>query len=260
MPEKGYKKWEQLKDENPWKDEIFNEDPEELRKKLLSGNAEFLHKDDAEIINKRNEKTTDNNKFKLCLLPEPFRGNLKDPKLVILSLNPGYNERVNKTLFKMLRPRYQKQFIQKSIDNALLKDGCRIISNNDVDNILDDGYWEDMLSDLKQNDVDISKIGLIQFIPYASKDYNSWKKEASLGTRQFSRDIILRLLYESPDTLFLVMRAKEQWEKLIKEMKEKEFEKRFLYNKHPRCQKLSQKNLMDGDENQFNNILKTLKR
>lgn len=136
-----------------------------------------------------------------------------------------------------------------------MEDGCSIIPNDNedsegywVDVVTDNGYWLDKLSDLiNEPDVDISKIGLIQFIPYASKHYDSWAKEDNLETQKFSVDIIRRLLCKDESTLFLVMRAKKQWDKLFRkyniELDKEEISQRFLYNKNSICQKISQDNI-----------------
>ena len=248
--DKKVMKWETLKDKNPWK-EIFNEDTQVLLDRLLNEkDVEFICPGDEDIIHKRNEalkvKGKINNVFVTSLLPKPYRGNLKDPKLVILSLNPGYNERVKKKMFKMLREEHQLQFIEIAKKNALLEDGCSI-NYDDVDEVTDNGYWVDKLSNLQEKGVDLSKIGLMQFIPYASESFDSWKEEGNLYTQQFSRKIILRLLYEEKSTLFLVMRSRKQWEKLIgKEVMDK-FKDNFLFNINPICQKITRDNLMNKD-------------
>ena len=244
-------KWEQLKKKNPWQKEIFNEDTDKLLQEILSEKTKFIHSSD---------KLGDESKYKLFLLPKPYRGNLKDPKLVILSLNPGYKERVNRIMFKMLSTKYQKQFIEVSKANALLEDGCRIISDKyDVDDVLDNGYWKKQLYDLEHEKmIDSSKIGLIQYVPYASENYDSKDNDDVLGTRNFTKEIIHYLLNET-DTLFLIMRSKERWETLIGKDTGNNNKERFLYNKNPRCQKLSRKNLMNGDLDQYEEILNKFK-
>ena len=246
--EKDYEDWETLKKINPWH-KIFDPEKKVLLEDVLNG-KEFVHPKDREIIDNRNNHIISkgkNNVFVTSLLPKPYRGNLKDPKLVILSLNPSYKERVKKKLFKMLREEHQLQFIEIAKKNALLEDGCSI-NYDDVDEVTDNGYWVDKLSDLQEKGVDLSKIGLMQFIPYASESYDSWKEEGNLFTQQFSKKIILRLLYEEKSTLFLVMRSRKQWENLIGKKVMDKFKDNFLFNKHPICQTITQNNLMNKDK------------
>ena len=281
--DKKYEDWETLKKNNPWRD-IFKPDKpdtQNLLDSLLNGideiEGKFICPGDEDIIRNRNEalkvKGKKDNMFVTSLLPKPYRGNLKDPKLVILSLNPGYNERVKKTLFEMLKKEHQDRFIEITKKNALLEDNCSIIEIakkedncsvkfDDVDVVTDNGYWLDKLYDfINEPGVDVSKIGLIQFIPYASKYYDSWREEAELKSQEFSMNIIRRLLYKDESTLFLVMRAKKQWDKLFKkykiELDKEEIKKRFLFNKNPICQKITPENLKN--DNQYKKIVEHLR-
>ena len=262
--ENKYMEWEDLKGETNHWHKIFDPKSQDLLDRLLNEkDVEFIYPGDEDIIHKRNKALKDN-KFETSLLPKPYRGNLKDPKLVILSLNPGYNERVKKTLFTLLQPECQKQFVEITKENALLEARHIISPDYAVDDVMDNGYWSEKLEDLvKEIGVDSSKIGLIQFIPYASKHYDSWGEETDLKSQEFSVEIIRRLLYKDESTLFLVMRAKKQWEKLFKkykiELDKEEIKKRFLYNKHPICQKITRDNLMNKDASkpdQYQTILK----
>ncbi len=234
--------WKELKDENPWGKEIFNidtNDPAAMRElidKICSGKGKFVYSKDKEQI--------DEKQFELSLLPKPYRGNLKDPKLVILSLNPGYNERVKTKLFKLLEFERQKEFIKLSKQNAWLESRYIISPKSDVDDVMDNGYWSDRLSELKNDGAELSRIGLIQFVPYASEHFGSWNNK-KLKTQEFTRKIIMRLL-QKKDTIFLVMRSRDKWKKLIPEMDNEEYKGLFLYNKNPRCQMLSKNNLKDN--------------
>lgn len=227
------KSWEELKEKNPWKELFENKSIEELRKSICECNTEFVIQKDKTIIRNHNNDPKCKEPFVLFKLPKPFRGNLKDPKLVILSLNPGFNERVNKTLFNILDTKFQKDFIEICRNNLLLEDNCLVITPG-VDDVCDNGYWTRQLSDLKKDGANLSKIGLIQFIPYASKNFDSWKDEANLESQKFTQNIIQRILKESENTLFLIMRSKDKWEKLIGD-EMKKYESRFLYSRNPRC-------------------------
>lgn len=237
--------WEEFNKDNPWRKEIFNIDTnnpsamKDLIDEICSGKRKFIYSKDKGQINEK--------RFELSLLPKPYRGNLKDPKLVILSLNPGYNERVKTKLFKMLKYEHQKRFIEISKKNALLESRYIISPDDEVDDVMDNGYWSDRLSELKNDGAEISRIGLIQFVPYASEHFGSWNKK-ELETQKFTREIIMRLLTKSRDTLFLVMRSKDKWKKLIPEMDNKEYKDKFLYNQNPRCQNLSKNNLKGNYE------------
>lgn len=263
MSEKIYPEFEELKKNNPWKIIFEKQSDEEIREHIVAWDWAFVHPDDKNVIMSHdNDKKVkdDDNRFELHKLPKPYRGNLKNPKLVILSLNPGFNDRVNRVLFNMLAPKHQLDFIDLSRKNLLLADGCRIITN-ELDDVLDNGYWTRQLSDIaKENESYLDKIGLMQYIPYASKNFDSWEGEDSLETQKFTKKIIDHLLHET-NTLFLIMRSKERWEKLIGENEMKKHKENFLYNRNPRCQKLSQRNLMDENgKDQFGMIMEALSK
>lgn len=262
MLKKTYPEFEALKKNNPWKFIFENQSDEDIRQHVVDWDWQFVHPKDKDIIlnHDNDKKVKELNKFVLHKLPKPYRGNLKDPKLVILSLNPGFNDRVNRVLFNMLAPKYQLEFIDLSRKNLLLADGCRIITN-ELDDVLDNGYWTRQLSDIaEKNKAYLDKIGLMQYIPYASKNFESWEGADKLETQLFTQKIIHHLLHET-DTLFLIMRSKERWEKLIGENEMKENKERFLYNRNPRCQKLSQRNLKDENgKDQFGMILDALSK
>ena len=256
-----YKTWEALKRDNPWKS-IFDRPISGLLRSIWAENSINIHPDDIRIF----ENRKGGGHFVFDLLPEPYRGNLKEPKLVILSLNPGYISRLNRTLYCMLDRIYQEEYVEALKKNVLL-DGENGIVFNEVDNVIGDGYWRSQLAELRKDlggdDAFYSKMALVQYNPYFSEDYTSWKGDNKLGTQQFSCDLIRRLLYET-DALFLVMRARDRWERLIgKEMRS--FWNRFMYNNHPRCQKVSCSNLWnksaerDEDRDQYHKILDVFK-
>ena len=256
--DKNNKDWESLKEGNPWH-KIFDPKTEELLERLLKNDEGFIYSGDKDIILDRNnvleKKVKKDKMFVTSLLPKPYRGNLKDPKLVILSLNPGYKKRVKKTLFTLLEPKYQRQFIEITKENALLEASYIISPIYEVDDVMDNGYWSSRLEDLKRDGADLSKIGLIQYIPYASERYDSWEKDGSLETQQFSKRIILHLLRSDTSILFLVMRSSKKWEELIGKEAMEKYKERFIFNKNPICQSISSNNF----EGQYNRILAALK-
>lgn len=266
MEERDNKTFEDLKKENPWSSLFKHQSYEDILQHLIDWDYDFVYDKDKDLIKKHDDDPKikdDNKKFVLHKLPKPYRGNLKNPKLVILSLNPGFNDRVNRVLFNMLSHKHQIDFIELSRRNLMLEDGCRVITN-ELDDVLDNGYWTKQLSDIADVDENyLDRIGLMQYIPYASKYFDSWEGEDSLETQKFTRKIIHYLLEETA-TLFLIMRSKERWEKLIGEDVVVKYKNRFLYNKNPRCQKLSEKNLKNEDaideehKNQFKMIIEAL--
>ena len=242
MSEQDHMTWEQLKQKNPWK-RLFDAPTSSLLREIWGEGTEYIHPDDrAAFASKKGDDY-----FVFDILPEPYRGNLKDPKLVILSLNPGYVSRLNRSLYCMLDIMYRKEFVEALKNNVLLKGESKIVFN-EVDDVIGDGYWTRQLAELKKdlgNDETIySKVALIQYIPYFSETFISWRDDGNLGTQRFSCQLIRRILWET-DAIFLVMRSKNKWKKLIGNEMDL-YRSRFVYNHNPICQKISKKNL-DGD-------------
>ena len=93
MSEQEHMTWEQLKRSNPWKF-LFDAPTSSFLRGIWGEGTEYIHPDDRSAF--ASKKRDDY--FVFDILPEPYRGNLKDPKLVILSLNPGYVSRLNRSL------------------------------------------------------------------------------------------------------------------------------------------------------------------
>ena len=83
---------------------------------LFDPNAVWLLKEDLPIIKEFNEKVKDNEyKLHLEIPPEPFVGNPLRAKVIILSLNPGYMDRVNRLVAQNLKVDLMKQVNQQKL-------------------------------------------------------------------------------------------------------------------------------------------------
>lgn len=231
----------------------------------LAEDEQAVYEGDRRVIEDYNErhKKANDKQFILNIPPEPYRGNLRNPKLVILSLNPGYVERLNGNLVSMLDEKHRENFLSALYDNICLEEGSSVVFNEE-DNVIGDGYWRRMMDDIKEDLKDekydfMKKIALIQYIPYFSKEMGSHFKMETLPTQYYAKHLIRRILYEEPDALFLVMRSEKQWKSLIGDEMEK-FENRFIVNEHPLVQKLSRNNLNTKERDVYGEILKRLRK
>lgn len=257
--------WDYLTHHNPW-DSMFNHDAHSLLISMacLDG-ATFIQKDDEPVILNHYNRRGGSESLQVDLFPEPYRGNLKNPRIVILSLNPGYVPRLNRDLFNMLDIQFKEDFLRHLRDNVLLKGDGRLVFNN-VDNVIGDGYWYNKLGELMtdskkeygiSDDDVLSRIALIQYVPYFSEKLTSWTVGEHLKTQLYARKHIRRLLHAPEKCIFLVMRAEKYWRTLIgEEMEDGRFKDRFIINKHYRVQSISKGNL--GDDN-YSRILNNLR-
>ena len=249
---------------NPWKTVFFKDysNNSSWNIKLADG-EQAVYEGDRRILSEYNErhKKSEDKQFILNIPPEPYRGNLRDPKLVILSLNPGYEERLNGKLVTMLGEQYRKEFIKALYDNINFEMGSRVVFN-DVDDIIGNGYWTEKLSqlgkDIKDTDGSfMSRIALIQFIPYFSRRFDSQCSMEMLPSQYYTRHLIRRILFEHPKTMFLIMRSRKRWESLIgPEMSQ--FPDRFVEAINPQNQSVSRNNIKD--KKSYDRILKNLRK
>ena len=132
---------------------------------------------------------------------------------------------------------------------------------NEVDNIIGDGYWMQMFSDIKRDlgdktDSYLGKAALIQYLPYFSEKLNNWSHSNHLPSQYFTRHLIRHILYEHKECIFLVMRSKNYWNTLIGEEMEI-FKDRFIFGESPRgVQKISKGNLSAENYNRVLGVLR----
>ena len=92
---------EQLLERNPWKD-IAEQIKPNVTNCLYDNSNEYViqgkEKDRIIAFNNALKNTDDSDKIVLQTPPEPWRGNPLTANLIILTLNPGYDLNINKTL------------------------------------------------------------------------------------------------------------------------------------------------------------------
>ena len=212
---------------------------------IYPGDEEFIY--DYNSKNKHPET-----KLITRIPPEPWSENILNAKLVILSLNPGYVEYLNKTLANMFSPK---------IVEGILNDKKRILymdGNNcdpsEASRILGDYYWYKKLSGLgtavhgeKNKEKIFSQVAICQYLAYASSKSPEMKK--ILPSQKYTRMVIMYLATSRKDVKFLILRSWKKWKKLLGDglwnhLVEND---RLLISKHYRNQNISENNT--GAEN-----------
>lgn len=195
---------------------------------IYSDVKKHIYPNDENIINAFNEqatskKTSEQYKYILGVPAEPWQGNPLTAKLIILSLNPGYDEQYNKTEALKLPPqiiegvwREKAKTLRLSADGflPLQKDYAKAI------NVIGAKYWynrfENIKNDLnKDEDEFYGKIALIQFCAYTSIKYKDFPKREILPSQQLTKDIIRNIVYNHTDTKFVIMRSWQKWRGLL---------------------------------------------
>ena len=225
----------EIREINPWKD--LSKYVNAVPGTIYEPNSTWLLKEDEYFIQQFNEKYKNTDfEFILDIKPEVFGGNPLTSKVVVLSLNPGFVERVSHTFAKFLKlvPQLEKIVNNFKIDQLLLRTNsfvCKhpandvFISATDAQCMLDDWYWYDIFekfckeSKLAGHKINIDavfdNISLIQYIGYSSKSWKDLPSNVILPSQRFTRLLIHHLATNKKGVLFVVSRAEKLWKKLI---------------------------------------------
>lgn len=230
----------------------------ELRPKL-SGDHLYFSEDlvfpgDEELVYAYNASQRDNMDKQLVLRvpPEPWSGNILNSKLVLLSLNPGYVEYLNKSLANMFNSQMAEAIMQDK-RLVLSMDGDKF-DYHEPTRILGEYYWRKNISPLgiavhgeQDKEKIFDQVSLCQYLAYTSPKSPTIKE--LLPSQKFTKMVLLHLATARDDVKFLVLRASSQWKALMGDglwnyLLENN---RLLISEHYRSQCVSEKNI--GAEN-----------
>lgn len=188
----------------------------------------------------------------LNIPPEPWSGNILNSKLVILSLNPGYVEHLNKNLANMFRPQMAEEVMEDK-RKILLMEGTKF-DYYEPTRILGDYYWRKNILPLgtavfgERNKENIfNHVSLCQYLAYTSLESPVLKD--LFPSQKFTKMVLLYLATSVKEVKFLVLRASAQWKLLMGEGLWNYLydNNRLLVSKYYRNQCLTEKNI--GVEN-----------
>lgn len=182
----------------------------------------YVLEEDAEIINKFNENLSDDNKERFRIHPEimpaPFMGDILNSKIVLLTLNPGYdlNEEEH-NYYKEYKHYWEKQIVHE-FPNQKLPLFCLEESY-----IPFSDYWKIKLNPLIQiSSVEkvAKNISIIEFFPYHSLKYRDIPKRISkdyLVSQQYNFELIRKAIER--DAIVIILRSKRLWLEAMPELK-----------------------------------------
>lgn len=203
-------------------------------------------------IYNRKQKDKPTKQLVLNIPPEPWSGNILNSKLIILSLNPGYVEHLNKNLANMFKPQMAEEVMEDK-RKVLSMEGAQF-DYYEPTRILGDYYWRKNILPLgttiygEQNKENIfNYISLCQYFAYTSLESPVLKD--LFPSQKFTKMVLLYLATSVKDAKFLVLRASAQWKLLMGEGLWNYLydNNRLLVSEHYRNQCLTKKNI--GIEN-----------
>lgn len=255
-----------IKQKNGWKlvaDKMYGltvwSDKEE-DERIYPGDATFIHE-----FNKKKESIY---QYVVGVPPMPFSGNLLNSKIIVLTLNPGYVEKINKDIC-MNMPCAKKEQLLCLMRNALTLKGTAIYDEYECSRVQGDHYWEDAFSELAMEAYGIPSdvkshpiyedIAFLQLI-----GYHSCKFRYSVGVKHIPSTIFLNLMVKylatKTDKTFLVLRSEKLWKEVFGEEIWNRLEKegRIVTKGHKgMSQKISRGNLKK--DNGFDKLVNILK-
>lgn len=220
--------------QNPWLNIYISKD-----KQIYSAkdDYDYIHK----LLQSTKYKSLTLNKdknyaLKLNLYPQHFVGDIRNSKIIILSLNPGYNEKYRDSYFKHSK-------YATTIKNNLRLNGKTKFHAFDLSTPDDKGYWdkklnvwfEDKIKEKLNNNMEgysseeldeyfTRMISLAEFFPYHSESYNELYDKIADGdylpTQQYVFDIIKDRIKDEKDNVIIILsRSFKKWYDAIPELK-----------------------------------------
>lgn len=223
----------------------------------------FVCKDDVEKIKAHNEKC-DNSKSKhkkRCkyitdVVSYAHSGNVLEAQIVILTLNPGYREIINKTTFDIFCEESKKTLYQDRI-NGFTFNAKKMIESPE-DSIIGGHYWDKKLSPLWEDegfarDLVLERVSLLQSVGYRSTEFAKFSNiEDFSGVAHIKR--IIQYLSQDQNRLFIIARKSDFWDGLLKD--NGVANERIITLKSARNSTISRGNMSEEDFEKISNVLK----
>jgi len=203
---------------NPWE---YVADLAEKSGDYYDPSMNYVCKDDRSTICKYNLSQTrkSEHKFVTNVLPVPFEGNMFEAKIIIFTLNPGFVEEVNYTLYNLLNAEAQKQITDYHIQNLRLQ--CKEINSSDAVKFIGDRYWFNKTKELREiHGFKLSEIAIFQYLGYQSKEFYENRELKQLQSIEFTRLLIKYLVKNrTDDYCFVIARYESQWRNEFENLK-----------------------------------------
>ncbi len=186
---------------------------------------EFVYPGDAPLIHKFNGKNAPIYQYVVGVPPMPYSGNLLDAKVVLLTLNPGYVEKVNKDECMNL-PIQEREQLMCLMKNALTFMNDAIYDNYKCSRVQGGYYWEKSFASLAMEaygrpSTEVGHpiyhdIAFMQLIGYQSVKFKYAVGIKHLPSTIFT-NLLVKYLATKTDKTFLILRSEALWEETFGE-------------------------------------------
>ena len=268
----------ELRKINPWDGSIQFVKPIESPSTLYDKEAKCVLKCDEPYIKEFNKLYKgEPYEYRIQKWPKPFIGNPLTSKVVLLSLNPGFNDRTNRMLANAMNIHYREAINKQLIDQmsfntpsffcSNIKGGGLELSYLEAQAFVDNWYWYDIIEDLRDHadlpktnlyhDPLYEKLSVIQYVGYASTEYKSAPNGRIFPSQHFTKLLIQHLAFNS-DKVFVVARSENKWHKFIGDeiWNKLEQENRLILGRKIRMQSLTEVGLGKDGFDRLVDILK----
>lgn len=183
----------------------------------------YILKEEQSIIAKFNAKVSEEYKIHSSIFPAPFMGNVHTAPVLILVLNPGYDEKEEKTGYYR---NYESWWLKQIQHISPIEDLPLFCL--DAEYITQSPYWKDKLQPLinKVGGKKIAKnIAKVQFFPYHSKKFKPIYKKllkeedftSYLPSQKYNFQLVRNAMER--DALIIIPRSRKFWYEAIPELR-----------------------------------------
>ncbi len=194
---------------NPWIEFVENID-----------DSSYILEQEKEIIEKFNSRTDERYKIHTKIMPAPFMGNVLESPIVLLTLNPGYDEKEAEKEYYERFKSYWINEIQHIPSVAELPLFCL-----DEEYIEYSDYWFKKLKPLitvTSKEKVAKNISVIQYFPYHSKKYKKMPKkilDGYLKSQEYNFNLVRKAI--DRQALIIVLRSKKLWFEAVPQLDNK---------------------------------------
>lgn len=184
---------------------------------------ERIYPGDEAFIHSFNKKVELKYQYVVGIPPMPFSGNLLNAKVVVLTLNPGYIEAVNKDICDAMSYGEKEQLLCL-MRNALILNGVGIYDCSKCSRVQGNSYWEKAFDRLAMEAYGrpssemchpiYRDIAFFQLVGYHSEKFRYAVGVKHMPSTIFT-NLLLKYLATKTDKTFLILRSETLWREAL---------------------------------------------